>query len=98
VDTLETHLSEKWPLPLATGFSGQRPCHAYVAWGEQPRLGVGGCYGQECATAIHKVVPALAGVSLCMPATTGPFLPVSAPKPKGIGKAVKTSKAAAASS
>jgi hypothetical protein len=84
LDTLDFHLGKKWRLPLATGFSGQRPSHAYVAWGEQPRLVAGGCLRGACSTALYQLVPALAGVTLAAPITAGPYLPVSAPKPKKV--------------
>lgn len=84
LDTIDFHLRNAWKLPLATGFSGQRPSHAYVAWGEQPRLVVGGCGRGACSTALHQLVPSLAGVALAPAVTSGPYLPVSAPKPKKV--------------
>ncbi|SDX67225.1 hypothetical protein SAMN05518669_1063 [Variovorax sp. YR634] len=88
--TIDFHLEKKWKLPLSTGFSGQRPSHVYVGWGEQPRIVAGGCGRGACSTALHKLVPKLAGVALVPAVKGGPYLSVSAPKPKPVSAATGT--------
>lgn len=55
--TLKTHLEQKWPMPLQTGFSGHRPCHVLMPWGKPAHLFRGGCHGGECAVAPSDSAP-----------------------------------------
>lgn len=61
--TLAAHLDAGWPLPVPTGFSGQRPCHVLLPWGKLPHLFHGDCPVGECETAIVRMAPAHPSIS-----------------------------------
>lgn len=66
--TLTTHADAGWPFPAQTGFSGQRPCHVLVPWGQQSHFFHGGCHGNDkCSIAVARVAPTCTSVLMFAP-------------------------------
>lgn len=67
LSALAAHLRAGWPLPVQTGFSGQRPCHVLLPWGVQPHLFHGDCPIGECGTAVVEIVPSHSSMTMIEP-------------------------------